>query len=103
MQRIPCPAAPATFKPLAALKVAGVQALQMSIANHCRIKAAESREKAQNERVPMIKAEWENLAKVYLRLAQHVDRNAAADFVNEQADITQQHTQSVPGRRRNPP
>jgi len=68
----------------------------MSIANHCRIKAAESREKAQNERVPMIKAEWENLAKVYLRLAQHVDRNAAADIVNEQADITQQHTQSVP-------
>ena len=51
----------------------------------------------------MIKAEWENLAKVYLRLAQHVDRNAAADIVNEQADITQQHTQSVPGRRRDPP
>ena len=31
---------------------------------------------------------WENLAKAYLRLAQHVDRKAAADIVNEQADIT---------------
>jgi hypothetical protein len=51
----------------------------------------------------MIKAEWENLAKAYLRLAQHVDRKAAADIVNEQADITRQHAQSVPGRRRDPP
>lgn len=61
----------------------------MSIGNHCRIKAAESREKARNERVPMIKAEWENLAKAYLRLSQQVDRDAAADTVNEQAGITQ--------------
>ena len=50
----------------------------MSIGHHCRIKAAEVLAKAHAERVPMIKAEWENLARAYLRLAQQADRNAKA-------------------------
>jgi len=51
----------------------------VSIGHHCRVKAAEVLAKAQDEHVPTIKAEWENLARAYLRLAQQADRNPAAD------------------------
>jgi hypothetical protein len=48
-----------------------------------RIKAAELHAKAQRETKPHMKAELENLALAYIRLAEQADRNAQLDLFYE--------------------
>jgi hypothetical protein len=48
-----------------------------------RIRAAELDAKARGERDPELRAEFENLARGYRRLAQQADRNARTDIVYE--------------------
>ncbi len=48
-----------------------------------RIKAADLRERATREKDPWVRAEFENLARAYLRLAQQADRNQQTDIFYE--------------------
>jgi hypothetical protein len=55
-----------------------------------RIMAAELQAKAANERNEMIAAEWNNLARAYLKLAEHADKNSYRPHPNldRERDVT---------------
>ncbi len=55
----------------------------MTTADQYRARAAELFTRARNETSPMIRSEWENLAKSYLHLAEQADRNSRTDIVYE--------------------
>ena len=55
----------------------------MAAGDEYRIKAAEMIARAKSERNPLTRAENENLALAYLRLADQADKNATADLVYE--------------------
>jgi hypothetical protein len=57
--------------------------VSMGSADEYRIRAAEFRAKATHETDPNLRAELDNLARVYLRLAEHADRNAKTDVSYE--------------------
>ena len=46
-----------------------------------RAQAAELLMRARNEASPMIRSEWENLAKSYIHLAEQAERNSRTDIV----------------------
>jgi hypothetical protein len=50
----------------------------MTVGDDYRAKAAEFRALAENQTDPKQRAEFENLANFYVRLAQHADENVAA-------------------------
>ena len=74
-----------------------------SSAERYRIKAAEMRAKARDERRPELSAEFERLAAAYLRLAEQADRNSATDIVYEpgarQTQQQQQQQQAPPAKK----
>ena len=51
----------------------------MTKAEQYRNRAAELRTRAKNETSPLIRSEWENLAKAYIHLAEQADRNSRLD------------------------
>jgi hypothetical protein len=55
----------------------------MAAGDEYRVKAAEMNARARKERDPLIRAEHENLALAYLRLADQADKNAKIDLVYE--------------------
>jgi hypothetical protein len=55
----------------------------MAAGDEYRIKAAEMNARAKSERNPLTRAEHENLALAYLRLADQADKNATVDLVYE--------------------
>jgi hypothetical protein len=55
----------------------------MTAGNEYRVKAAEFRAKAATENDPEIKAEFESLARAYLRLAEQAERNSELDLTYE--------------------
>jgi hypothetical protein len=55
----------------------------VSTADQYRIRAAELRAKAHEERNPRLAAEYEHLAKSYIRLAEQADRNQKLDVTYE--------------------
>jgi len=69
-----------------------------------RVKAADMNAKARRERDPRARAEYENLALAYLRLADQADKNALVDVVYEtpperpNVQQQQQQQQSQPDR-----
>jgi hypothetical protein len=57
----------------------------MTKAEQYRERAAELRTRAKSETSPLIRSEWENLAKAYIHLAEQADRNSQLDdMVNQQ-------------------
>jgi hypothetical protein len=55
----------------------------MSPADRYRALAAHLRTRAVQERNPMLRAQWANLAQCYVRLAEQADENSRADIVYE--------------------
>jgi hypothetical protein len=55
----------------------------MSPADRYRALAAHLRSRANREQSPMLRAQWENLAQCYVRLAEQADQNSRADLVYE--------------------
>jgi hypothetical protein len=55
----------------------------MAAGDEYRVKAADMNARAKNERNPLARAEHENLALAYLRLADQADKNAKVDLVYE--------------------
>ena len=55
----------------------------MAVGDEYRIKAAEFHACAQTENSPKIRAEFENLARAYLRLAEQAQRNEQFDITYE--------------------
>jgi hypothetical protein len=55
----------------------------MGSGDHYRVKAADMNARAKSEPNPFIRAEYENLALAYLRLADQAERNATTDIVYE--------------------
>jgi hypothetical protein len=55
----------------------------MPTADEYRIKAAELSARAMTERNPLLRAQYENLALSYLRLADQAEKNARTDIVYE--------------------
>ncbi len=51
----------------------------MSHADEYRVKAAEFRAKATRERDPSLRADWDNLALAYVRLAEQAEKNQQLD------------------------
>ena len=71
----------------------------MTNAEQYRARAADLLIRAKTETSPMIRAEWQHLAKSYLHLAEQADRNSRADIVYEtpqqrpSVGMPQQHQQ----------
>lgn len=65
----------------------------MTTADQYRARAAELLRRARNETSPMIRSEWENLAKSYRHLAEQADRNSRMDIVSPQRWPTDGHAQ----------
>jgi hypothetical protein len=63
----------------------------MAAGDHYRDKAAAICERARTEKNFLIRAEYENLARSYLRLATQADRNAQTDVVYEMPKRVDQH------------
>jgi hypothetical protein len=55
----------------------------MTTADQYRALAAQMRSHASHETNPILRAEWDNLARCYLRLAEQADRNSRTDIVYE--------------------
>jgi hypothetical protein len=55
----------------------------MAAGDQYRIKAAESHARARGETSLLLRAEYENLARAYLRLAEQAERNALFDVTYE--------------------
>lgn len=55
----------------------------MTPATHYRTLAARLRTRAKIEESPQLRAEWDHLAKCYIRLAEQADRNAQTDVSYE--------------------
>lgn len=55
----------------------------MTTGDDYRIKAAELRARARLETDPVVGAEWESLARAYLRLAEQAERNSRLDLSYE--------------------
>ena len=55
----------------------------MTASEQYRTLAARLRAKARNERNAVLRAEWENLAQCYTRLATQADRNSRTDVTYE--------------------
>jgi hypothetical protein len=53
----------------------------MMTSDHYRMLAADCDARARREQVPQIKAEWEQLARGYRRLAEQAERNSRNDIV----------------------
>jgi hypothetical protein len=73
----------------------------MAAGDDYRIKAADMNARAKNDRDPMVRAEFENLALAYLRLADQADKNALTDMVYEHAPAqpnVQQQQQPQPDK-----
>jgi hypothetical protein len=71
----------------------------MAAGDDYRVKAADMNARAKNERNPLTRAEHENLALAYLRLADQADKNAKVDLVYEtppQRPSCQQQQQQQP-------
>jgi hypothetical protein len=72
----------------------------MTAGEDYRAKAASMQVRARQEQNPLIRAEFENLALAYLRLASQAERNAEADLIFETpphpVDQPQQQQQSQP-------
>jgi hypothetical protein len=71
-----------------------------------RIKAAELLAEARGETNPLIRIEFENLGRGYIRLAQQADRNAKTDITYEtppnRPTIQQQQQQQQPSKSNDP-
>ena len=55
----------------------------MTAAEQYRALAAQLRARAQNEDSAQLRAEWEHLARCYVRLAEQADRNGHTDVTYE--------------------
>ena len=55
----------------------------MTSAEQYRALAAQLRARAQNEESAQLRAEWEHLARCYVRLAEQADRNGHTDVTYE--------------------
>ena len=55
----------------------------MGSADNYRVLAAKMRAHADGERQPALRAEWEQLALCYVRLAEQAERNSHTDIVYE--------------------
>ena len=75
----------------------------MAAGDDYRIKAADMNAKAKREVRPLARAELENLALAYLRLADQADRNAALESLADRSASTvlqQQQQQQQPRSKR---
>jgi len=73
----------------------------MTPAEQYRSRAATMAAKAKAELNPTLRAEFENLSKAYLRLAEQAERNALTDLVYEtppSSQPVQQQQQPQPGK-----
>jgi len=83
----------------------------MSTGETYRAKAAEFDARARREIDPLLREQWDGMAKSYRRLAEQADRNAQLDLVYEppeprqpvQQQQQQQQQQVQPGARNPPP
>lgn len=82
----------------------------MSTGENYRAKAAELDARAGREIDPLLREQWEGMAKSYRRLAEQADRNAQLDLVYEPPDPRppvqqqqQQQQQVQPGAQNPPP
>lgn len=65
-----------------------------------RVKAFEFRAMARSENDPGMRAEFENLARAYMRLAEQAERNSQLDLTYETPPIKKSQEGSAPRRRR---
>ena len=82
----------------------------MSTGETYRAKAAEFDARARREIDPLLREQWDGMAKSYRRLAEQADRNAQLDLVYEPPDPRppmqqqqQQQQQMQPGAQNPPP
>lgn len=81
----------------------------MSTGESYRAKAAEFDARARREIDPLLREQWDGMAKSYRRLAEQADRNAQLDLVYEPPDPRppmqrqQQQQQQVQPGSQNPP
>lgn len=68
----------------------------MPTGDEYRIKAAEMSDRARREANPVVRAEYDNLAMSYLRLADQADRNARSDIVYETPPVRDSVQQPQP-------
>jgi len=79
----------------------------MSTGETYRAKAAEFDARARREIDPLLREQWDGMAKSYRRLAAQADRNAQLDLVYEPPEprqpVQQQQQQVQPGAQNRPP
>ena len=75
----------------------------MTAGDEYRAKAAAMNARAKQERNLLIRAEFDNLALAYLRLAEQAERNAQADLIDETPPLSaaqpQQQQQAQPRKQ----